>query len=178
MAIEKLGEKKESIRPSQEESRIAKDIDSQIIAMLKEAIVDCHFIEAQTLSWSAIEQLLLPRLIGWIAKEFGVSLSKETDRLNSQNLNLIYLCLSHDEELYKKLEICRRQRNKITHKLTSLGDINSVNKIAKSYTEANILLQQEIMKRFDGIVPIPSINLYRKGWNDALNSAIKVIRKK
>lgn len=172
----KLGEVKDPIQPNWEESEFAKTIDGQIMVMLKKAIENKHFIEAQTLSWTTIEQLLLPRLIGWIAKMLKVNLPKDMFRLNAQNINLFYLAISHDENLYKKLEKSRKQRNKIVHKLVSLGDIKSINKLAKECTLIHIELQQEIMKRFDGQVFIPSINLYKNGWNDALGSVIKKLK--
>lgn len=171
----KLGEKKESVQPSWEESEFAKTIDGQIMVMLKKAIENGHFIEAQTLSWATIEQLLLPRLIGWVAKVLKINLPKEIYKLNAQNINFLYLCISHDEELYKKLEESRKQRNKVVHKLTSLGDIKSIHKLAKDCTKTNVLLQRAIMKRFNGAVLIPSINLYKNGWNDALNKVLKEI---
>lgn len=171
----KLEEEKKSVQPSWEESEFAKTIDGQIMAMLKRAIENGHFIEAQALSWATIEQLLLPRLIGWIAKIFKMNLPKEIYRLNAQNMNFLYLCISHDEELYKKLEGSRKQRNKVVHELTSLGDIKSINKLAKGCTKTNILLQQSIMKRFDGTDLIPSVNLYKNGWNDALNKITREI---
>lgn len=169
-------EEKDPIQPNWGESEFAKTIDGQIMVMLKKAIEGKHFIEAQTLSWSTIEQILLPRLLGWIAKILKINLPKDVYRLNAQSINFLYLCISHDEKLYKKLEEGRKKRNKIIHKLTSLGGVESINNLAKDCTTTNILLQQEIMKRFDGKVLIPSINLYKDGWNDALNSVIKKLK--
>ena len=173
---EKLGEK-EAVYPNWEESEFAKTIDGQIMTMLIKALKSDHFIEAQVLSWSSIEQLLLPRLIGWIEKELKLDLPKDVYKLNAQSVNFLYLCISHDHKLYEKLEECRKQRNKIVHKLTTLGDIKLINKLAKNCTSLNLLLQKEIMKRFSGEVLIPSINLYKNGWNDALNTAIDTIKK-
>lgn len=173
----KLGETKKPVQPNWKESEFAKTLDGQIMAMLIKAIEDKHFIEAQALSWSTAEQLLLPRLIAWIAKILKVNLPKDIYKINAQNINFLYLCISHDEKLYRKFEESRKKRNKITHKLTSLGDTKSINKLAKDCTETNIMLQQEIMKRFNGEVLIPSINLYKSGWNDALDMAIKKIKK-
>jgi len=164
----KMEAEKKPIQPDWRESEFAKTIDGQIMFMIEKALTDRHFIEAQTLSWSTIEQLLLPRLIAWISKILKIELPKEVYKINAQSINYLYLCISHDHELYHKLEECRKQRNKIIHKLTSLGNAESINQLAKNCTKTNILLQQEIMKRFDGKVLIPSINLYKNGWNDAL----------
>jgi len=165
-------EEKDEIRPSWEESEFAQTIDGQILIMTKKAIDDKHFIEALTLSWSTIEQLLLPRLIGWIAKELKLHLPKSIYKLNAQSTNFVYLCISHDQKLYEKLEEVRKQRNEIVHKITKQEDAKSINKLAKECTETSLLLQQEIMKRFSGKVLIPAINLFRDGWNGALNSIL------
>ena len=172
---EKL-QKKGAIQPNWKESEFAKTMDGQIMIMLEKAVQNGHFIEAQALSWSAVEQLHLPRLIRWIAKELKLALPKEIYKLNAQSVNLVYFCISHDQKLYKRLEENRRQRNKIIHKLALQGDIESINKLAKECTKSHILLQQEIMKRFSGTVLIPAINLYRNGWNDALNTALDKIK--
>lgn len=171
----KLGEKK-AIQPNWRESEFATTIDGQIMLMLERAIKNKHFIEAQALSWSFVEQLLLPRLIGWIVKKLKLNLPKEVYKLNAQNVNFLYLCISHDQKLYKKLEESRKQRNKIVHNLTLLGDIKTINKLAKKCTKSNVLLQKEIIKRFSGEVLIPAINLYRDGWNDALNKILKKLK--
>src|SRR3989344_9610860 len=134
----KLDDEKEPVQPNWEESEFAKTIDGQIMAMLKKAVDNKYFIEAQTLSWSAIEQLLLPRLIAWIADVLKIDLPKKVYNLNAQSINFLYLCISHDEKLYKKLEIGRKQRNKIIHKLTSLGDTKSINKLARDCTKSNV----------------------------------------
>ena len=173
----KIPEEKDSIQPNWEESEFAKTIDGQIMVMLKKAIDGKHFIEAQTLSWSTIEQILLPRLLGWIAKILKINLPKDVYRLNAQSVNFLYLCISHDEKLYKKLEEGRKKRNKIIHKLTSLGGTESINNLAKDCTKTNILLQQEIMKRFDGKVLIPSINLYKDGWEDCRAEILRSLDK-
>ncbi len=143
--------------------------------MVKSAIENKSFIEAQTLSWATIEQLFLPKLIAWIAREHKVNLPKKVYELNAQNTNLIYLTFSHDIELFQKLEQARKDRNNIVHELAKMGNIDSIKKAAKESTKTNVLLQGEIMKRFSGEFPIPSINLYRNGWNNALSSVLKKI---
>lgn len=169
-------ENKKALVPNWEESEFAKTVDGQILLMVKRSIKDKHFIEAQALSWATIEELLLPRLIGWIAKELKLNLPKDVYKLNAQNINYIYLSISHDEHLYKKLEICRKQRNKITHQITKQENMKDIEKLAKLSTQSNLLLQREIMKRFSGEFLIPSINLYRNGWNMALDSVIKNLK--
>lgn len=167
---------KEPVVPGWEESEFVKTIDGQVMLMVKDAILNKSFIEAQTLSWATIEQLLLPKLIGWIAKVHKLNLPDEVYKLNAQNINLLYLMFSHDILLFQKLEQARKKRNEIIHRLTKLGDVDSVKKAAKESTMTNILLQEEIMKRFNGEVSIPSINLYRNGWNDALDGVLKKLK--
>lgn len=172
----KLGEVKKPIQPNWEETEFAKTIDGQIMVMLNEATKNKHFIEAQALSWTTIEQILLPRLIGWIAKVLGVDLPKDVSKLNAQSTNFLYLAISHDENLYKMLENSRKKRNKIVHRLVEIGNIKLINKLAIECTLAHLELQQEIIKRFDGKILIPSINLYRNGWNDAKDETIKHLK--
>jgi hypothetical protein len=145
--------------------------------MLKKSIENKFYIESHTLSWSTIEQLLLPRLISWLAEIHKLPLPKDAYKMNAQNINIFYLVLSHDIDLFKKLEKARYGRNKIIHKLSKLGDITAINQIAKDLTKENLELQEEIMKRFNGDALIPSINLYRDGWNDALSDfQLKILK--
>lgn len=167
---------KEPVIPNWEESEFAKTIDGQVTLMVKSALENNSFIEAQTLSWATIEQLLLPRLIDWVAKVHKLNLPDEVYKLNAQSINLLYLTFSHDIELFHKLEQARKKRNEIMHKLTKLGDVVSIKKAAIESTKTNVLLQKEIMKRFSGEVQIPSINLYRNGWNDALDGVLKKLK--
>jgi hypothetical protein len=169
-------DKKEAVAPNWKESEFAKSIDGQMMLMVENAINNGSLIEAQALSWASIDQLLLPRLIGWIAKIHKLVLPNQVLKLNAQSMNLIYLTLSHDVKLFEKLEGARRKRNEIMHKLTTLGDASSIKKKAEESVKENILLQQEIMKRFSGKTPIPSINLYRNGWNDALGHLTETIK--
>jgi hypothetical protein len=100
-----------------------------------------------------------------------------TDPLNESYHDLEWgVPVHNDVKLFEKLEGARRKRNEIMHKLTTLGDASSIKKKAKESVQENILLQQEIMKRFSGKTPIPSINLYRNGWNDALGHLTETIK--
>ncbi|MFA5876841.1 MAG: hypothetical protein WC880_00550 [Candidatus Paceibacterota bacterium] len=168
---------KEPLVPNWEESDFAKTVDGQIMLMVKKAISNGHFVEAQMLSWSTIDQILMPRLIGWIANTLKLKLPKGLHKLNAQSINMFYLAISHDTPLFGKLEEARKSRNKITHQLVSLGVVTKINEVSKGSTKSNILLQQEIMKRFNGEILIPSINLYRSGWNDGLDGVIKMLEK-
>jgi hypothetical protein len=170
--------KKEVLQPDKVEADFAKTIDGQILNLIIKSIENNHYIEAQTLSWAALQELLLPRLIGWIADNLKLKLPKEIYKLGAQGLNFLYLTISHDEILYKKLEEARKLRNQVTHTLTSLKEAGELNKISKESTLLNITTQQEIMKRFQGKFPIPSINLYRNGWNDALDIVAKEIKRR
>ena len=165
--------KKKPVIPDREESELAKTLEGQVLLMVQTALDKKAYIEAQTLSWATIEKILLPRLIGWIAKEHNLALPNEVYKLNSQSINLLYLTLSHDVELFEKLEEARKMRNTIIHELTKLVDMNTIKKKALESGQANVLLHAEIMKRFSGEVIIPSMNLYVKGWNDAINAQIE-----
>jgi len=168
---------KDSILPDWKDSDFAKTTHGQIMILINEAVVGKHVIEAQALSWSVIEQILLPKLIGWIIKILKISLPKDIDKLNIKNINLLYFAISHDEQLYKKLEEGRKKRNKMVHTIATLVSIKVVKKFAKESLILNIALQEEIMKRFSGEVQIPSINLYKNGWNDCVRKSKENIEK-
>lgn len=169
----KLVEEKSPVYPDWKESKFANTVDGRMMIMIEKASSDKHFIEAHVLSWSVIEELLLPRLIGWIAKNLKINLPDGIFRQNAKVINFLYLTISHDKQLYDLLEQARIQRNIITHRVTEQKDIKSINLIAIRSTRSNVIIMQEIEKRFQGEVLIPSINLYRNGWNDGLGSVIK-----
>src|SRR5690606_3744624 len=75
------------------------------------------FLYVFLLHWSHLEEFLLPCLIRQIA--FKLSF-KEVPKINegvsmSQMINYYYF-LSHDLDLYKKLIVANKKRNKILHK--------------------------------------------------------------
>jgi len=167
---------KKSVLPSWKDSKFAKTIDGQAMVLLSQSIEDKHFIEAHTISWSIIEQLLLPRLITFVSKKLEIDLPKDILQSSQFNINRTYYFLSHDKKLFEKLESARIQRNKVIHELFKKGDIKSMQAVAKKSIEFNILLQKEIMRRFSGEALIPSINLYRNGWNDALLKVVAELK--
>jgi len=165
------------VKPNWRDSEFAKSIEGQVMIQIEKAIENKHFIEAEVLSWSTIEQILIPRLLKFIAGEFKMILPEGIYKLNSQSINYIYYCFSHDKKLYEKLEIGRGLRNQVIHKLFQENNIEKIKKIAKESTKASILIQEAIMERFSGKVLIPSLNLYRNGWNDCRMKTIEKLEK-
>ena len=145
---------------------------------LKRSIKNEHFIESVLLSWSHVEQVSLPRLILFVSDNLKVKLPKDFYRLNVQNLILLYYTLSHDKDLFDRLEAGRTYRNKVVHKLYKEENISNIQEQCR---EAVTYIVREIHKpisyRFSGKVLIPSINLYQSGWNDALNKVINELEK-
>jgi hypothetical protein len=164
---------KEVIRPGWRESEFAKTIDGQVMLLIDRAIKNKHYLEAQTLSWAIIEQLLLPRLFTFIGKTLKISIPQNIFKRTIENIILCYLFISHDEELYNMLNMGRKKRNQIFHKICEQKNIESINRFAKASLLLNLNIQKDIMKRFSGEFPIPSINLYRNGWNDAIAAFLK-----
>lgn len=170
-------DKKQPTIPGSEEQDFAKTIEGQSLEMMGEAMRDKHYLEAQVISWSLIEQVLLPRLIGWVSSTLKIKLPKDFSKQNAKSMNLIYLSISHDNELYTLLEKSRKQRNEITHRLMSLVKIKDINKLSKDCIQTNMQIHLDITYRFDGTTPIPSINLYKNGWNDCREETERRIRK-
>ena len=69
--------RKKTLVPDWEETEFVKTMDGQLMLMVKGALRNGSYVEAQTLSWTTIEQLLLPRLIGWIARVHKLDLPNE-----------------------------------------------------------------------------------------------------
>jgi len=98
---------------------------------------------------------------------------KFSKQQNSYNINLEYVALTHDIELFELLEKTRKIRNELIHKLSSDESFNvSKQKAAKAYKLVQKLVG-EISKRLKGTKPIPVLNLYPKGWNDCRAQSIK-----
>ena len=148
-----------------------------MVLLALEAIKGKHFIESHVVSWASIEQILLPKLIGFVSKQLKLELPKNIYKLGTQNINYIYLCISHDKSLYSSLEKGRILRNRIIHKLYKEKDLSAIKKLARESTTFNIDLQQEILGRLTGDVLIPSLNLYRDGWNDARKKIVVELEK-
>ncbi len=155
----------------------AKTLEGQIMLELKRSISDKHYIESVLLSWSTVEQLLVPKLLTYVATSLKVILPGDLDKLNAQTLNLVYYSFSHDKELYDRLEIGRKHRNDIVHKLYKQKTIDNIKGDCKKATRYILAeIHKPIMDRFNGKVPIPSVNLYKNGWNDALDEVINDIK--
>src|ERR1035437_9014530 len=168
----KLTDKKEPVIPNWKETEFAKTFEGQIMLHLEKSVDDKHPIESLLISWSMIEQISLPRLIKFVADRLKIELPSDIQRLNLQTTNLVYYCLSHDKLLFNQLEKGRKYRNEIVHQMDKE---DSISKIEKNAAEATIFILEilkEINDRFAGKTLIPSINLYRNGWNDALSNIV------
>lgn len=83
-------------------------------------------------------------------------------------MNHFYLAISHDKILFNKLEIGRKERNKIIHKFVdSFDDKNMQTKVALAI-KSNSDLSAMIFERLTGRALIPSLTIYARGWNDAV----------
>jgi hypothetical protein len=164
--------------PSKGEIQFAKSLEGQMLKQLGKAVDDKHYIEAVLLAWSNIEQIRLPRLIKFVADQLKVELPNDIQKLNLQTTNLLYYTLSHDKDLYLKLEKGRWYRNRIIHKMYKENSLSEIEKLSKEATKYFLKeIELGIRDRYNGETKIPSINLYRDGWNDALSQAVKIIKK-
>ena len=170
--------KKEPIRPTLKEKKFIETLEGQIMNQILKSIERKNFIEAYIFSWATIEQAMIPRLIKFVAERLKIKLSKSIWASNQFIINQIYYCISHDKDLFNKLEKGRKLRNKIIHKMYTHDKLSSIKKEAlKGIKHNHAKLMPSILDRLHGKVIIPSLTIYVKGWNDALKKAIEKIKK-
>ena len=120
------------------------------------------------MSWSFIEEFFLPSSIEFIAKRQKIMFKKELiENASAAHLIKYYYLISYDEELYELLNQARVLRNNLVHKAYKSGSIQEIANKAKESAKYNLYTAMEpILKRLNGEVAAPSLELYAKGWND------------
>lgn len=170
--------KKAPPQPTSKEKKFIETLEGQIMKQIFEDLRKKHFVEAYIFSWATIEQVMIPRLMKFISGRLEIKLSKSVWGLNQYVINQIYYCISHDKDLFDKLERGRKLRNQIIHKMYRQDNLSSIQKRALKGVKYNHRkLIPSILDRFSGKVPIPSLTLYAKGWNDSLDKAIEELEK-
>ena len=130
-----------------------------------------HIIESFIIIYQIMQDLFLTDLIFKTIKL--LKLDDIEDEISNQqkayNLNLEYVTLSHDLELYRLLERARKIRNEITHKLISDESFDVSQKKARDGFKLVKQIIKEINDRLKGDKSIPVLTLYPRGWNDCLS---------
>lgn len=174
-------EKKSPPEPKLKEKKFIETLEGQVLKQIGKSLENRHFIEAYVLSWATIEQVLLPRLMKFIAERLRINLPKQIWNLNQYVFNQVYYCISHDKDLFNKLEKGRKLRNEVIHEMYTQDSLRSIQKKslkALEYNNKKLILP--IIDRLSGKKIIPSLTLYARGWNDAgkeVNSRIERIKK-
>ena len=177
MKNNKILKNKEVPIPSKKERKDFLDLEMEILNQAGKAVKGHRPMEAYFLSWSIIEQFMLPRLIRFIAGSLKVVIPKDSLETNYVHLIKYYYFLSHDHELFLALDEGRRNRNSLTHELYKKEDWKSIKKDFKKYLKKDIVNIFELFQaRFNGKTPIPVLTLYTSGWNDGLQKFVEVIR--
>lgn len=141
------------------------------------AIKSGFSIHALMLASAIIEESVLPYITDTVLSRLGIIEKKKI--LISDNFaikNALYFALTQDEDLYLKLDRFRKTRNKITHKIFSYQDLNKMHKEARVGIKYFVAVLEGVEDRLKGKIPIPVLTYYPKGWNEALNESIKVIK--
>jgi hypothetical protein len=171
-------EKKEAKSPSKEEIKFSKTLEGKVCNHINDCLKKKNLFEAYMFSWALVEQVLLNKLINFIAKNLRVKIPSSLWRSNQLSINNFYLAISHDKDLYLYLEKGRKARNKIIHKLVKTHNIGTMRKeILIAFDHVLMKIIDPIFARLSGKTPIPSLGLYAKGWNDCRQQMIKNVEK-
>jgi hypothetical protein len=159
----------------------AKDLDRVLmpaIKHIKEKQKRKEGIEAFLMSWSLIEQIVLPSFIRILSKKLHLKNVPDLNKFTTKQLITCYYFLSHDQELYEKLCIANSKRNKLIHRLyKDEVDFELINKDALKFAEyilKKVLI--DVIEKIFGNPPVPVLTLYGTGWNDAISQCIKSIK--
>lgn len=142
---------------------------------IDEALSKKSYVEAFLLSWTFIEQILLPSLIRQICHRLDFKTVPSFDERTPVNtLITLYYFLSHDLELYQSLVECNKQRRNVVHRLENESDVASINEKAKTATKLVISkINVQLIERLSGHVAVPVLALYAKGWNDCRAEVVR-----
>lgn len=116
MSEQQLPAKKSAPRPSKAEQSKAKHFEFELLDTAIAAYKDKDYLKAAMMSWSFIEEFLLPTYIEFTAKRQKIGFNKRIIE-NSSVVHLIryYYLVTYDEELYMLLEEARKRRNSFIH---------------------------------------------------------------
>jgi len=144
-----------------------------------------NLFERFVLTSSAIEQVMLPSLMKFVAKHHKIELSSEIFERGNQGhqINWLYYGLSHDRKLFDLLEKSRKTRNEFIHRFYKSPKIKKgQEKYIRHAIANNRKVMIEIINRFefkDGIhKDLPSLNLYALGWKDCKKQILETMNKK
>lgn len=163
-----LQEESFEIDETDEEKLLKEHFQLQISKEALEALRSKDYIKSAMLSWSYIEEYYLPTLISRLAEFHKLPLNKSIiEKTNVNNIIYYYYMLSHDYELFVKLEKARKSRNKLVHNLYGASSMTKINYLAKVSANTNLyLITEDIWNRESGDIPIPSMMIAVNARNE------------
>ncbi len=173
---------KENMIPDSQsaEKIIASDKELNKFKKLLDYIVkakkDGYPIEAFMVAYQVIQEIEMPRPRKMVLNHLGLKgFDKKFDEERSiYSENLEYLALTHDIELFNKLESARKIRNELAHKLTETEDLQDACTLANHALKGTFLnLLEAIKDRWNGVKSVPVLALYANGWNDCRKQTLK-----
>ena len=166
--------KKDKIIPSDEAvNALAKHFELQLSEAAAVAYRDKDYLKSAVMSWSFIEQYYLPTTIMNVAKGLKVPMPSDIAKAHVGVVIKFYLLITHDKELYDKLEKARKLRNKITHEIYAKKNLELVDSAYKESAKFNMALIVDMFDRELGDVPIPSLLIWQKARESLRNEQKK-----
>ncbi len=163
--------------PTKEEVEFFETLEGKTIKYIKECLENKRSFEGYVYSWALIEQVLLVKLIKFIAKHLKIDVPGGVWKMNQMAINYFYYAISHDKELYDNLEMGRKKRNKITHELINQHSSDLLKgDIKKALLHDWKKIISLIFDRLSGKETVPSLKLYSDGWNNAINRCVEIIK--
>lgn len=161
------------VEPGAKEKEVLATLEVELLNQAVKAVGSHKYIEAYVLLWTSIEQFMLPTLMGFIARNLKLTLPPRLSELPISHVTRLYYFISHDKELFLEIEKIRKSRNKLIHKMYVEKDWKSVKNKFKSGVKDMVITIEMLKDRLSGKKPIPSLQIYRRGWIDALEGLKK-----
>jgi hypothetical protein len=166
----------ENKTPNKQEQKKFRSLELELLEQVKRSANSHRYIEAYMLLWTSIEQFMLPSLIGFISRELKLKLPSKFAELQISQISRLYYFMSHDEELHSEIERVRKIRNKLVHKMYQQKNWKDIKSSFKKGLKDMAKILECFKDRFNGKTPIPSLQLYRNGWNAALEKVINELK--
>ncbi len=135
------------------------------------------YVESFLLSAQILESIVIPEHISKLVKLLKLSeVENKFTGLPLEKSALIYLALSHDIEMYLKVEEFRHLRNRLVHKLTSFEKLSELDKFSNdaiSLFGKIMAMSQERDKKY---LSYPVFNLYSEGYEEFRKQVLKILK--
>ena len=137
-----------------------------------------YLIESFIVGYQLMQEMFLSDLTKAVLHKLGLEKieNKFMEESNAYNVNLKYVALTHDIELFELLEKARKMRNEIVHQIVEDETLElSKNKAKEAIVVVGDLIRA-IADRLQGKKAIPVLTLYTKGWNDGMDHIAEMFK--